>query len=132
MEISNEIIPVEAYRELRVGSGLSPKSLHAAQIGLKNSLHSVQIIHEGQTIGIGRIVGDGGCFCQIVDICVLPGFQGRGIGRMIMQDLMKFVDEQLPESCYISLLADGDADKLYSKFGFRDAMPMSKGMFLKK
>lgn len=131
MEIINDIIPTAIYRDLRKACGLSEKSEEAAVIGLRNSVHSVMIKDNGEIIGMGRLIGDGGCFCQIVDICVLPAYQGKGIGRLIMKDLTDFIQQQLPASCYISLLADGDASFLYEKFGFKDTMPMSKGMFLK-
>ena len=81
---------------------------------------------------MGRIIGDSGCFCQVVDICVLNEYQGRGIGKMIMQEIKDFIDNELPETCYISLIADGDASYLYEKFGFKDTLPASKGMFLKR
>ncbi|UYW02592.1 GNAT family N-acetyltransferase [Flavobacterium agricola] len=81
---------------------------------------------------MGRVVGDGGCFAQVVDICILPSYQGQGLGKKIMQDIKKFINEQLPESCYVSLLADGQANKLYEQFGFQDTMPKSRGMYFKK
>jgi len=80
---------------------------------------------------MGRIIGDGGCFCQVVDICVLPENQGQGIGKVIMQQISNFIKTQLPKSCYVSLLADGDASHLYEKFGFKDTLPYSRGMALK-
>ncbi|RWW93799.1 GNAT family N-acetyltransferase [Flavobacterium cerinum] len=133
LNVIENTIPVTTYRTLRVNSGLSPKTIAAAEIGLANSLYSVMIANEGnEVIGMGRIIGDGGCFCQIVDICVLPEYQGQGIGKLIMENLMNYINNELPESCYISLIADGDADKLYAKYGFKDTMPKSKGMALKK
>lgn len=133
LTIIENTIPIETYKKLRVSSGLSAKTTEAAEIGLANSLHSVMITNEdNEVIGMGRIIGDGGCFCQIVDICVLPEYQGQGIGKLIMENLMSYIKNKLPESCYISLIADGDADKLYAKYGFKDTMPKSKGMALKK
>lgn len=125
-------IPIEIYRNLRIACGLSAKTYEASQIGLKNSIHSVMIEFEGKIIGMGRIIGDGGCFCQIVDICILPEYQGRGLGKIMMKNLTDFIHEKLPESCYVSLIADGNASFLYEKFGFKDTMPESKGMYLKK
>ncbi len=135
MDIKVEVrdIPVESYRNLRVKTGLSPKSEEAAKIGLTNTLFSVLVTNDkDEHIGMGRIVGDGGCSCQVVDICVLPNYQGCGIGRMIMQKIKEYIDNDLPETCYVSLIADGDASYLYEKFGFKDTMPISKGMFLRR
>ncbi len=131
MNISEQEIPIDVYMEMRVACGLSAKTLEASQIGLKNSIHSVAVKANGAIIGMGRIIGDGGCFCQIVDICVLPEYQKKGVGKMIMENLMGFVHKKLPSSCYVSLIADGDASFLYEKYGFKDTLPASKGMSLK-
>jgi ribosomal protein S18 acetylase RimI-like enzyme len=131
MEIIENNIPIEIYRELRVKSGLSGKDIEAATIGLQNSVYSVMIKKEKTIVGMGRIIGDGGCFCQVVDICVLPECQGQGVGKIIMEQISNFIQTQLPKSCYVSLLADGNANHLYEKFGFKDTLPHSRGMALK-
>lgn len=87
---------------------------------------------DNETIGMGRVIGDGGCFCQVVDICVLPEFQGKGMGKLIMENINRFIENNLPKSCYISLIADGDASFLYEKYGFRDTLPESRGMYLQR
>lgn len=61
---------IEAYRHLRQASGLSPKALEAAERGLPNSLFSVQVLCDGEPVAMGRVIGDGGCFYQVVDIAV--------------------------------------------------------------
>lgn len=124
--IENQL-SVEDYRNLRKKCGLSEKTQEAAEIGLKNSMYSVSLFEESQHIGMGRIIGDGGTFAQIVDICIHPDFQGKGLGKIIMENLMNYV-QSLPKSCYISLIADGEASFLYEKFGFEDVAPKSKGM----
>lgn len=127
-------ISIETYSHLRKVSGLSSKTTQAIAIGLKNSVCTVLVLHPetDEPIGMGRIIGDGGCFCQVTDICVSPEHQGKGIGKLIMGKLKSFIDHELPESCYISLIADGDASFLYEKFGFQDTLPASKGMYYLK
>lgn len=132
LQISEGPIAVDTYRYLRRVCGLSDKTVEAAETGLKNAVYSVMVKQAGETIGMGRIVGDGGCFCQIVDICVHPNHQGMGIGKMILEKLTNFIRVALPESCYISLIADGNASFLYEKFGFKDTLPKSKGMYLRR
>src|SRR5690606_30876390 len=103
---------VESYRFLRETCGLFPKSEKAATIALKNSLCSVVILNtdnENEAIGMGRLVGDGGCHCQVVDICVVPAHQKKGLGKRIMQILNDFIERELPSSCYVNLIADGNA-----------------------
>lgn len=128
-----EVVPrapsPEDYCRLRVAAGLGPKSLAAAQLGLPNSWYGVTVLDGGRPVGMGRIVGDGGCFFQIVDICVLPEYQGKGLGKAVMGALITEYDRRAPASAYLSLIADGDAHQLYRRFGFTDTAPGSIGMY---
>lgn len=119
---------VEDYLRLRAVCGLSPFSREAVEIGLPRSVFAVQVVHEGSTIGMGRVIGDGGCFFQVTDIAVDPAHQGRGLGKAIMAALMQHVNEKLPASAYVSLIADVPANRLYEQFGFVETAPKSLGM----
>jgi ribosomal protein S18 acetylase RimI-like enzyme len=77
---------------------------------------------------MGRLIGDGGCFFQIVDIAVDPRHQGKGLGKAIMSRLMAYVTEALPSSAYVSLIADVPANRLYEQYGFKETAPASLGM----
>lgn len=124
---------IEVYRHLREAAGLSPKTLAAAERGLPNTLFGVQVFFGGEPVGMGRVIGDGGTFYQVIDIAVLPAHQGRGLGRMIMQAIAGYIDsDAVPESAYVSLLADGRACRLYQQFGFVPTAPASVGMALRK
>lgn len=130
MKVLEDCLTVDDYRRLRKTCGLSEKSQEAAEIGLPNTLFSVTLEENEEVIGMGRIIGDGGTFVQVVDICVHPNYQGKGLGKTIMHELMKYI-QKLPNSCYVSLMADGDASHLYEHFGFEEVYPKSKGMALK-
>ncbi|WP_066306738.1 GNAT family N-acetyltransferase [Bacillus sp. FJAT-29814] len=118
-----------AYNELRVEGGLSRKSLEAAEIGLSNSLFAVSIYEANTLIGMGRVVGDGGTVFHVVDIVVKPSYQGRGLGKVIMQEIMDYLDKNTCPGSYVSLIADEPANKLYEKFGFQYTYPKSHGMY---
>lgn len=123
---------VEDYIRIRVEAGLSRKTEGAAVLGLKNSLFAVTVVCEGEAIGIGRVIGDGGCFFQIVDIAVLPEHQKQGLGRRIMAALMAYLYEHAPGSAYVSLMADHRTPAFYEKFGFtRAEAPQAAGMYLR-
>jgi len=119
---------VETYRHLRSASGLSAKTEDPARRGLAGTLFAVQIQHQGDTVAMGRLIGDGGCFYQVTDIAVLHAHQGRGLGKRVMREIMKHIETELPESAYISLIADGQAHELYAQFGFKLTAPRSVGM----
>ncbi len=105
---------VEEYCSLRVAAGLSAMDPDAAAAALPRSLYAVTIRSEQQLIAMGRVVGDG-LHVQVVDIAVHPEFQGQGLSRQILEEIMSFI-AALPRSTIVSLFAD--VDWLYGKFGF--------------
>ncbi len=117
--------------DLRVSAGLSANSRDAATKGLAGTYFSVSVRDTEKLVGMGRIIGDGGCFFQVVDIAVHPDYQRRGIGFKIMGRLMEQLRDNAPKSAYVSLIADGAASKLYEKFGFEQTAPVSVGMALR-
>lgn len=126
-EITLGVPTVEDYRCLRAIAGLSPRSEAAARAGLPATVVGVVVRRAGQAIAMGRAVGDG-LFYQIVDIAVDPTHQGRGLGKAILAALMRELERIAPAEAYISLIADGDAYRLYARYGFAPTAPASIGM----
>ncbi|MEM8872204.1 MAG: GNAT family N-acetyltransferase [Pseudomonadota bacterium] len=120
-------VPAPAqYMELRALCGLGGRSPAAAEAGLPRTVYGVVIEVEDRLIGMGRLIGDGGCFVQVTDIAVHPDWQGCGWGRRIVAALMSWADAELPSGCYISLIADAGAERLYEKAGFRYRTGMAR------
>lgn len=126
--IEHRVPHVDDYLTLRRKAGLSPFSREAAERGLPNSIFAVCLMHGEETVGMGRIIGDGGCFFQVTDIAILPAHQGRGLAKWIMQALTDCINEALPKTAYVSLIADVPANRLYQQFGFAETAPRSVGM----
>ncbi len=131
LEVREQPPGVEEYLALRVSCGLSPRSEEGAAIGLANSYFAVTVYAEGELIGMGRIIGDGGCHMQIVDVAVRPDYQGKGIGKMIFARLVDHLNQSAPDKTYVSLIADVPADQLYRQFGFAYTQPEGQGMYLR-
>jgi hypothetical protein len=45
-----------------------------------------------------------------------------------MATLMKHIEETAPAEVHVSLMADGEAHRLYAQFGFEPVAPRSLGM----
>lgn len=127
-EVRAGLPDVETFRRLRTGAGMADRPAGAVAAGLPNSWHGVLVRHRGRVVGMGRVVGDGGCVFQIADVCLLPEHQGRGLGRRIMGELVAELERRAPAGAYVSLIADGDARHLYEKYGFTETAPHSVGM----
>lgn len=122
-----ETLPaVEDFLHLRVASGMTPRSRNAAECGLPGSLYGVIAVADTVTVGMGRVVGDGGCNFEIVDVAVAPEWQRQGIGRRLVAAIMAYLDRDAPPGSYISLIAD--VPELYEPFGFRSSAPGAQGM----
>lgn len=119
-DLIEDVPSVEVFRRLRTDAGLSDKAPEAVAPALRNTWYGVVLRHRGEPIGMGRVIGDGGTAFQIVDICVHPAHQGRGLGRRVMAALTAELDRRAPATAYVSLIADGPARFLYEKFGFAE------------
>lgn len=120
-----ELVPrfpdADGYRRLRTAAGLSDKSPEAARRGVANTLYGVSLLRGGDLVGMGRVIGDDGCFYFVVDIAVEPSLQGRGLGKRIMQALDGWLRTHAPATAHVSLFADGEAKHLYAKYGFAES-----------
>jgi len=116
----------EEYCDMRVKAGLSPKSLEAAMIGLPNTLYGISIRDDEVLIAMGRVVGDGGCNFEVVDVAVDPSYQGQGVGRKIMEHIDNYLSSVALLGSYVSMIADEPI--FYEKLGYRLVSPASQGM----
>lgn len=130
IKVRHEAPSVEDYCNLRKVAGMSEKTTTAAAKGLGNACFDVVIYDDHRAIGMGRVIGDGGTAFQVIDIAVDPRYQGLGYGKMIMIHVKKYIDSVAESSCYVSLIADYPADKLYQQFGFQPTEPNSGGMYI--
>lgn len=105
------------YVELRRRVGwLSPPIERCAR-GLEGSLVSVCAMEDGRRVAMGRLIGDGGTYCFVVDVVVDPAAQGRGIGPAVMERLESRAGEQ-GVSMRLDLIAAKDAVAFCEELGF--------------
>ena len=123
---------VADYVRLRADAGLSPKTPEQAAAALAGAWHAMRAVHgpSEETVGMGRIIGDGGWYFHIVDMAVLPTHQRRGVGDAILTALVTAIRRSAPDDPYITLLADPPGRPLYRRHGFVETAPRTVGMFL--
>lgn len=84
---------------------------------------AVVFVYDGSTmVGFGRAISDGVKQAAVYDIAVLPAYQGKGLGRLIIDNLL----EKL-RGCNVLLYANPGKDSFYERFGFKR---MKTGMAL--
>ena len=128
-EVREELPTVERFQELRAAAGMSARSRAGVERGLPNSVYGVTVVDEasGETVGMARIVGDGGSVYHVCDMAVHPDHQRQGLGSRLMDAVVDYLDEHAPPDASVNLLAD--VDGFYERWDFEETRPASKGMF---
>ena len=129
--LADEVPTVDEYRRLRSGAGLAERSAESAAAGLAGTWAGVVIRdRSGAAVGMGRVIGDGGCFFQVVDMAVMPEHQRRGLGDAILARLLERLRAAAPSDAWVSLFADPPGRRLYARHGFAPTEPDQVGMWL--
>ena|ERR1700730_5968781 len=123
---------VAEYNHVRRSAGLSVKDELAAERGLAHTLYSVCIEYQGLTVGIGRVIGDGGLFFDVVDVAVAREHWGRDVGKLIMDALMSYVDAHARPGSLICLMANPAIAPFYETYGFKARDTDMLGMIIRK
>ena len=102
---------------------------------LDNTYYSVSAYDKGKIIGYGRLIGDTICFMYIHDVMVLPEYQNKKIGTLIMNKLLDKVNELKKSNpdMRVYLGASKGKEGFYKNFGFieRNDAGLGAGMILK-
>lgn len=121
---------LDEYRNLCVSVAWeSVMNFDVAEKAIKNSLYSVVAVQDEQTVGMGRIVGDGAIFYYVQDIAVSPKYQKRGIGTKILDTLMEYIKTHAPDKAFVGLFAAEGSVPFYEQYGFKDYSPSMTGIF---
>ena len=116
-----EGIDINAYLKLRKTTPWNQIPEHQAIIGIKNAAYSVSAINKNnETVGIARLVSDGGYVRYISDVIVMPEYQAMGIGKTMIEKIMTHIKETMNEgdTVIVSLMCALGKEGFYNKFGF--------------
>jgi len=75
------------------------------------------VYDEACQVGFARVVSDFATFAYLADVFILESHRGRGLSKLLMQEVMQHPDLQ---GLRRFSLATRDAHELYRQFGFTD------------
>jgi len=81
---------------------------------IENSL-CFGLYRQGKQVGFARVISDYATYAYIGDVFVLKSFRGRGLGKWLMECIMRHPKLQ---GLRRWSLATRDAHALYAQFGF--------------
>ena len=67
-------------------------SLEQTRLAMEHTLFRVSAFDGDKIIAMARMIGDMGLDYYIKDVIVRPEYQSKGIGRLLINELLKFVN----------------------------------------
>ena len=135
INIKENVNNVSEFNYLYDAVGWGHYDEDVSKIALDNTFYSVSIYEDEKIIGYGRIIGDEICFLYIHDVMVIPEYQNKKIGSMVMNKLLDKVNEVKEKNpdLRVYLGAYMGRECFYQKFGFveRKDAGLGSGMILK-
>ena len=117
--ITERLPSPEEYNALRASAGWETYDLETARRCLPRSLYGICAQLRPQTVGMARIVGDGGLVCYIQDVLVLPEWRRQGITRLMMDAVMGWVRANMAPNAVVGLMASAGLESFYASYGFQ-------------
>lgn len=116
MEIktTTEGVDFDEVRDLLNGYGLSDLDSDTQRLVFERSYAKVFLLDDGHIAGVGRALSDGVCQASIYNIAVREDLWGRGLGKTIVDELLKQV-----EGCNVVLYTHPKHIGLYEHWGFK-------------
>lgn len=120
MEYMENQLSYEEYVTLRSAVGWNNFFEEQTRKSIANSLYIVTVKENNQTIAMGRLIGDG-MYYLIVDVMVVPEYQHQGVGSNVVDKLLEYVEQEMPDGgrSSVQLIAEKGKENFYLKKGFK-------------
>lgn len=129
---NNKEVDVNEYIKLLKSADWKILSISQHQKALDNSMIVSVSYDDDKVVGIARLVGDYSTHGLICDVVVLPEYQGKGIGKRMVINIIDEVKNNLNEGeqFLIELLPASGKRDFYIKCGFKYKPENMDGMYL--
>lgn len=92
------------------------------ELALQHIFASFIVFDGSKPVGMVRVIGDGGMSFYIKDFAVIPFYQGKGIGSLLLDTLKKYIEDNISDNWAVSLelISTKEAVPFYKKKDFED------------
>jgi ribosomal protein S18 acetylase RimI-like enzyme len=97
-------------------------------LALHNSWLTLSVYDQEYLVGFGRVVSDGVMYAMVYDLIVRPEYQGKGIGKAILEKLINRCKMQGIQQ--VQLFCAKGKIHFYERFGFQIRPEDAPGMQL--
>lgn len=116
--IERRVPTAEQWMALRKSVGWATFENEDAEKSLAATSFCVCAFESGELIGMARVLGDGVICFYVGNVMVRPDRQREGIGREIMDEIMRYLEENAAKGAIASLLSIKGKEEFYTQFGF--------------
>lgn len=97
--------------------------------GLAGSARVAAAVDNGQTVGMARLIWDGGGVALVTDMIVRPDCQSQGIEAQLVERLLDYLRGQLKPGfgIQVDVRAWEDQEPIYEGLGFAVSTPERRG-----
>lgn len=122
MKIQINTLTTDLFLELYASVGWEPPCRQQVEVALQNTMVSFVAYEGTKAIGMVRLIGDGGMSFYIKDFVVLPQYQGKGAGNLLLVELQKYILAHIDKDWAVSLelISTKEAVEFYKKQGFEE------------
>lgn len=122
MNIEMNTLTPELFLDLYTSVGWEPSCIEQVKAALQNTLVSF-VAYEGErTVGMVRLLGDGGMSFYVKDFAVVPNYQGQGVGKALMSAVQEYILSHIRENWAVSLelISTKEAINFCKRQGFEE------------
>ena len=99
---TDQITP-EEYMELRKKAGWTEFPVEEAKACVENAYMVLCVRDDERAVGVVRLLWDGGYVAFLSDLIVDPGYQGQGIGRELVETVIRKIKEEMKPGYKVKL-----------------------------
>jgi len=133
-EVKRGILRAETFNVLAESVGWGHPPIEQVKIAIENSIYTVCVEDDKEIIAMGRMIGDNSMSYFIKDVAVMPSYQGKGVGKLLIADMLSFIKDKTPKSwkVCVELISASEKEGFYEKFAFqrRPSATSGSGMSL--
>ena len=122
MTVKTNELSAEVFLQLYTSVGWEPPGIGQVQKALENTIATFTAYDNDKAIGMVRLIGDSGMSFYIKDFAVVPAYQSKGVGTLLLNALEDYIKEHIAPDWAVNLelISSKEAVGFYQKHGFEE------------